>query len=67
MQKKRQPGNPQLLLRVPPNIGPQLQRDARQHQLTVQQVIWSIVAAHYGVEPPPGREPKRSIDRPAQT
>jgi hypothetical protein len=48
------PGNPQILLRLPAEIGIPLLKDAKKKKCTVQAVLLEIVATHYGmtVEPP---------------
>lgn len=48
------PGNPQILLRLPQEIGMPLLRDARKRKCTVQAVLLEIASKHYGVtvEPP---------------
>lgn len=44
-----QPGNPQILLRLPAAVGIPLLREAKKKQCTVQAVILEIVGRHYGV------------------
>lgn len=44
------PGNPPLLLRLPPELGMPLLKDAKQRKITVQAVLLEIAAKHYGVE-----------------
>lgn len=58
------PGNPQLLLRIPDELGPRLLRDAVESEQTVQAVILGIVAKHYrvAVAPPQRGQPKKSVD-----
>jgi len=50
------PGNPQILLRLPAEIGIPLLRDAKKKKCTVQAILLGIAAKHYGVEVEP---PKR--------
>jgi len=50
------PGNPQVLVRLPPEIGILLLRDAKKQKCTVQAVLLGIAAKHYGIEHDP---PKR--------
>ncbi len=42
------PGNPQILLRLPQELGLPLLRDAKKQKISVQAVILGIVASHYG-------------------
>lgn len=48
------PGNPQILLRLPAEIGIPLLRDAKKKKCTVQAVILEVLGTHYSVsvEPP---------------
>jgi len=48
------PGNPQILLRLPQEVGMPLLRDAKRKRCTVQAIILQIVGVHYSVavEPP---------------
>ncbi len=67
MKKKKteeKPGNPQLLLRLPDELGPRLIKAAIKQGATVQAVILGIVALHFGVEvaPPQRGQPKKSVD-----
>lgn len=56
------PGNPQVLLRLPQEVGLPLLRDAKRRKITVQAIILEIVAAHYRVEVEP---PKRGARKKA--
>lgn len=59
------PGNPQILLRLPAEIGIPLMRDAKKNKCTVQAVLLEIAAAHYGVSidaPKRGRKPTPKTD-----
>lgn len=56
------PGNPQVLLRLPQEVGLPLLRDAKRRKITAQAIILEIVAAHYGVEVVP---PKRGARKKA--
>lgn len=49
-------GNPQVLLRLPAEIGIPLLRDAKKKKCTVQAVLLEIASQYYGVEVEP---PKR--------
>jgi hypothetical protein len=53
------PGNPQILLRLPPEIGILLLRDAKKQQCTVQAVMLGIAAKHYGIDVEPPKRGKR--------
>lgn len=55
-------GNPQVLLRLPAEVGLPLLRDAKRRKITVQAIILEIVAAHYSVEVEP---PKRGARKKA--
>ena len=66
-RKKRtadKPGNPQLLLRIPDELGPRLLRDAVENDQTVQAVILGILAKHYRVlvAPPQRGQPKKIVE-----
>ena len=50
------PGNPQMILRLPPEIGMPLMRMAKKKRTSVQTIILEIVADSLGVESEP---PKR--------
>ncbi len=58
------PGNPQILLRIPREIGIPLLRDAKETKRTVQAVLLEIAANHYGVEyePPMRGKKKKSVE-----
>lgn len=56
------PGNPQILLRLPVEIGKPLLREAKKSKRTVQAVILAIVAEHYRVDVEP---PKRGARKKA--
>lgn len=53
------PGNPQILLRLPQEVGTPLLRDAKRKRCTVQAVILEIVGGHYSVAVEPPRRGKR--------
>lgn len=56
------PGNPQILLRIPDELGPRLLFDAVETDQTVQAVILRVLAKHYRIKvaaPSRGR-PKKS-------
>lgn len=53
------PGNPQILLRLPQEVGMPLLRDAKRKRCTVQAIILQIVGVHYGVAVEPPRRGKR--------
>lgn len=53
------PGNPQVLLRLPEEVGRPLLRDAKRRKITVQAIILEIVAAHYSVKVEPPRRGAR--------
>lgn len=55
-------GNPQILLRLPDSIGPQLLGEASKQDCTVQSLILQILHEHYGVldrfDPPKRGRPR---------
>ena len=53
------PGNPQILLRLPQEVGMPLLRDAKRKRCTIQAVILEIVCTHYSVAVEPPRRGKR--------
>lgn len=55
------PGNPQLILRLPPALEVMLTKDAANQKVTVQTVVLDILGAHYRiVVPSPSRgRPKK--------
>lgn len=53
------PGNPQILLRLPQEVGMPLLRDAKRKRCTVQAIILQIVGVHYSVAVEPPRRGKR--------
>jgi len=53
------PGNPQILLRLPQEVGMPLLRDAKRKRCTIQAVILEIVGTHYSVAVEPPRRGKR--------
>ncbi len=57
-------GNPQLNLRLPAEVGVKLSRDAKKSKTTIQAVILSIIASHYGVEvaAPRRGQPKKATE-----
>lgn len=62
------PGNPQVLLRIPDELGPRLLRDAIDGETTVQAVILGVLANHYGVTvEPPKRGWKKGLARKPET
>ena len=63
-KKKAKPaGNQQILVRLPSEIRTPLQRDAARQRCTVQAVLLSILATHYGVDvAPPRRGAQKKTD-----
>jgi hypothetical protein len=55
-KKVKAAGNQQILVRLPVEIQTPLQRDASKRRCTVQAVLLSILATHYGLDVAP---PKR--------
>jgi hypothetical protein len=60
-------GNPQLLIRIPDSIGPDLLADAHDRGCSVQEVILRVLHQHYGREeefqpPRRGRPPVVETD-----
>ncbi len=59
------PGNPQLLLRLPDEIGMPLLREAKRQKCTAQAIVLEILAAHYGIKnlkPPQRGKRKKSAE-----
>jgi hypothetical protein len=59
------PGNPPILLRLPPEIGMPLLKDSSKRKCSIQSLILEIVSAHYNtqsVAPTRGRPPKKKVD-----
>lgn len=42
--------NPQLILRIPAELGKLLARDAKRDRSTKQAVVLSVLASHYGIK-----------------
>jgi len=53
------PGNPQILLRLPQEVGLPLLRDAKRRKVTVQTIILEIIGKHYSVAVEPPKRGKR--------
>lgn len=58
------PGNPQILLRLPQEVGLPLLRDAKRKRCTIQAIILEIVGTHYKVDVEPPRRGKRKAVKP---
>lgn len=43
-------GNPQLILRIPPELGKLLARDAKKERSSEQTIVLAALANHYGIE-----------------
>ena len=43
-------GNPQLILRIPPELGKLLARDAKKERSSEQTIVLAALASHYGIE-----------------
>ena len=64
MTDNSRPGNPQIILRLPPEIGKPLLRMSKKKQISVQTIILEIVAESLGVHSEP---PKRGRQAKEQT
>ena len=43
-------GNPQLILRIPPELGKLLARDAKKSKSSEQTIVLAALANHYGID-----------------
>lgn len=42
--------NPQLILRIPPELGKLLARDAKKQRSSEQTIVLAALASHYGID-----------------
>ena len=57
-------GNPQLILRIPPELKKLLTRDAKKQRSSEQAIVLAALATHYGIEvAAPVRGKPRKVDQ----